>query len=201
MDARQFHGEFLTGQVEGFHHNFFRTRDGAVEFRQAQAAFFSLFAAIAFGDLRIDEDLLHLFVVAISRRIDDEQPVGQRDLIGGKADATCFVHQLKHLLHPRLQLRVNASDVFGFPAEGRMRVVDDLQVVHGDTISTGFRDMPAGPKPVVSPSELRPQGVPFPDSQLPADGIRDGWRPPDRTAVYRQNRAGVAGQIAERKLP
>ena len=80
------------------------------------------------ADHRVEKHVL-LPLGRIAFEIQDEEPIGQIDLIGGQADALLLVHQVEHLADDVLQLAIDAPQRLRLVAQGGMRVFDNSQ--HG----------------------------------------------------------------------
>ena len=76
----------LAVQIVGRDDDLLRPLHRGEDFGKAQAAFLGLDGAAPLDDDRIEEDVL-LALGRVAFGIDDEEPIGQIDLIGGQADA------------------------------------------------------------------------------------------------------------------
>ena len=100
---------------------------------EAQTAFVVLDRALAFENDGVDEDAFLVVLLRVAGEVEDEQLIGQRDLIGGEAKALVGVHQLQHLggVHPHLL--IDGGQRPGDPTQGGMGVLHDLHYGHPPT--------------------------------------------------------------------
>ena len=94
-------------------------------------AFLGLGIAFATGEHGVQKDVLLLNRLGIGFEIDDKQPVGKIDLVGGTPDAVGRVHQIKHFADDAVQLLIHAFQRLGQVAQRGMRIENDLQ--NGDS--------------------------------------------------------------------
>ena len=116
-------------EVEGTDADALGAVDGAVDAGEGEAAFFLVEAAVALGDLGVDEDEFLVFLGGVGGDVEDEELEGEADLVGGEADAPGFVHQVEHGSDLVLEGGVDAFDGFRLVAQGGVGVGDDPQHV------------------------------------------------------------------------
>ncbi len=94
---------------------------------EAEATFFGFLLALAAAQYGVDEDPLGFFFVDVARRIDDEHPVRQVDLICRQPDPFVLVHQLEHFVDPAAQLGVNPLKGLGNVPQRGVRKMNNFE--------------------------------------------------------------------------
>lgn len=105
--------------------NLLGASDGVVELGKAEAPFFGDGAAFGGREHRVEED--HFIALPFfAGEINDEQAEREIDLVGGQADASGLVHQIKHFLDHQLEGFVHFFQWFADTPKGGMRELDDI---------------------------------------------------------------------------
>ena len=103
---------------------------GAIDFWKTQAAFLGLDGSAPLADHGIEKhELLPLLGIALG--IEDEESIGQIDLVGGQSDAFLRVHQVEHGADGLLHLAIDAAQRFRLVSQGGMRILEDSQQLIG----------------------------------------------------------------------
>ena len=117
-------------EIKSLDFNFRRSFHRAIHSRKAQAPFLSFRRPFSLQNIRIDENDFFVFQSRVRREIQDEQSIGEADLIGGKSNPVGGIHQFEHLGHHFAKISVNLLDRLGFPMQSRMRIRKN---VHGNS--------------------------------------------------------------------
>ena len=122
----------------GLNHHLLRPADVHPQAGQTQASLLLERRSARPGEGRIDEHEL-LSGVGVGLEVDDEQPVGEANLIGRQADPDRVVHDLEHLIDGVAEGVVDPHQRAGAPQEGRVGIFDELDPADAGRIGGGGR--------------------------------------------------------------
>lgn len=113
-------------QVESRDMNLLGSRDGGVDSRQAQTAFFTASLAFRGAEHGVNK---HLFLagVRIAFRVNYEQLKRQVNLVRGQTNSPSFVHELKHLFDRIPNKLVDLLEGLRAMSQCQVWVVNDFQ--------------------------------------------------------------------------
>ena len=116
----------LALEVVRLHRDRLGPADLLVQPGKTQTAFLALNGALAVEDDRIEQHFLLVALLGIAGRVEDEDAIRQKHLVGGQAETAMLVHQFQHMARIEVDLFVDSGQRPRRMTQRGMRVQDNL---------------------------------------------------------------------------